>query len=168
MWPSQRSLGSESPERRFAPEWATAGTPSKKRASSAQGTRGGRRSSGLRVPARTARPFCDTRAQAGSFFSLAFGAHAPYLNLARLWEMCRESQQTSSLMQILSEKPFYIHQKWSPHISKGPYSPGSAPSCRHPSADPSVWLEQFPEQKVLCSIRGPLEGTLVNRNFFLI
>lgn len=99
---------------------------------------------------------------------LAFGAHAPYLNLARLLGNVQKSQQTSSLMQILSEA--LLHPpKWSHSHFKGTLQPrGQPPSCRHPSADPSVWLEQFPEQKVLCSIRGPLEGTLVNRNFFLI
>lgn len=113
---------------------------------------GRRRSSGLRVPARTARPFCDTRAQAGSFFSPGFGAHAPYLNLARPWEMCRKANRLPASCRFFP-KPFYIHQNGATHISKGPYSPGVTPSCRHPSAHPSVWLEQFPEQKVLCSIR---------------
>lgn len=71
MWPSQRSLGSESPERRFAPEWAHGRDPSRKGLRLLRAL-GRRRSSGLRVPARTARPFCDTRAQAGSFFSPGF------------------------------------------------------------------------------------------------
>lgn len=99
---------------------------------------------------------------------LAFGARPPNLNLTRLLGNVQRSQHTSSLMWIFSEALLRPPKGSHSHF-KGTLQPwGQPPHAGRPSADPSVWLEQVPQQKFLCSIRGPLEGTLVNRNFFLI
>lgn len=130
MWPSWRSLGSAGSERWFPPESARSGDPSRKGLHLCSGHSADAEAldSGclLEWQGRSVTP--EPRLAVSS--PLAFGAHPPYLNLARLLGNVQKSQQTSSLMQILSEA--LLHPpKWSHSHFKGTLQPrGQPPSCR--------------------------------------